>query len=171
MNTGTVKTVSDIMQRDVLAAEQDWSLIQLARFFTDHQISGAPVVSRDGDLVGVVSVTDIVRYDSLPESQTHGHDTHDYYLHTLERQVSQEEATRFHVEEDSPTCVGDIMTPMIFQVAENATIHEAADTMIKGHIHRLFVTRNKRISGIVTALDMLSVLRNEPGQDALANTA
>jgi signal-transduction protein with cAMP-binding, CBS, and nucleotidyltransferase domain len=37
--------------------------------------------------------------------------------------------------------------------------------MVKGHIHRLFVTRNNRISGIVTALDMLNLLRGAEHSD------
>jgi CBS domain-containing protein len=171
MNAGTAVTVSDIMQRDVLAVEEDWSLDQLARFFTDRQISGAPVISRAGDLLGVVSLTDIVRYDSLPENRSRGHDTHDYYLHTLERQVTQEEATRFSIEQDSPVTVREIMTPMIFEVRENTTVQDAADTMIKGHIHRLFVTRDRRIAGIVTALDMLKVLRDWQRDVTLARPA
>jgi len=170
MNADT--TVSSIMQRDVLSAEGNWPLHRLARFLTDNQISGAPVISEDGELIGVVSLTDIVRYDSMPESRAEIHDTHEYYLHTLEMQVTQEEATSFHVEQESSATVRDLMTPMIFEVDENASIEEVADTMVKGHIHRLFVTHNKRISGVVTALDMVEFLRNSFGKtDGLAREA
>ena len=166
MNADTVTTVSSIMQRDVLSAEDSWPLHRLARFLTDNQISGAPVTSEDGELIGVVSLTDIVRYDSMPESRAEVHDTHEYYLHTLEMQVTQEEATGFHAEQESSATVRDLMTPMIFEVDENASIEEVADTMVKGHIHRLFVTHNKKISGVVTALDMVEVLRNSFGKAA-----
>jgi predicted transcriptional regulator len=168
MNIDAETTVSDIMQREVMSVEEDWSLNQLARFLTDHQISGAPVVSRDGDLVGVVSLTDIVRYDGMPETVAVEHNTHEYYLQTLERQITLEETSTFHLERESAVRVGDIMTPMIFEVDENASIQEAADTMIKGHIHRLFVTHDKRIAGIVTALDMLQVLRGSAVAGRLA---
>lgn len=167
--TRTAKlTVSDIMQRNVLCVEEDWSLHRLARFLTDNNISGAPVVSAKGDLAGVVSLTDIVRYDSMPEAKSSNRDTHEYYLHTLESQVSMEEAARFHVEHESSAKVGDIMTPMIFQISENAGIEEVADTMVKGHIHRLFVTQNNKIVGIVTTLDMLNVLRNSSEEAEVA---
>ena len=157
----TVNTaVSDIMQRDVLAVESDWPLDQLARFFTDHQISGAPVVAEDGNLVGVVSLTDIVRYDGNPETHASEHSTHEYYLHGLDLQVGQGMSKSFHIEEESSATVQDIMTPMIFEISEDARLGEAADTMVKGHIHRLFVTRKGRIVGIVTALDLLASLRD-----------
>ena len=166
MNADTGTTVSSIMQRDVLSVGDSWPLHQLASFLTDNQISGAPVTSEDGELIGVVSLTDIVRFDSMPESRAELHDTHEYYLHTLEMQVTQEEATSFHVEQESSATVRDIMTPMIFEVDQNASIEEVADTMVKGHIHRLFVTHNKQISGVVTALDMVEFLRNSYGKAA-----
>ncbi|HHJ15766.1 MAG TPA: CBS domain-containing protein [Gammaproteobacteria bacterium] len=157
----TVKiTVSTIMKRDVLAVESDWPLDQLARFFTDHQISGAPVIAEDGNLVGVVSVTDIVRHDGTPEGHASEHSTHEYYLHGLDLQVGQGMSKAFHLEEESSATVQDIMTPMIFEISEDAGVGEAADTMVKGHIHRLFVTREGRIVGIVTALDILASLRD-----------
>ncbi len=152
-------TVSSIMQREVLSVGENWSLNDLSSFLSDKQISGAPVTSETGGLVGVVSLTDIVRHSSMPENQSQEqHYTHEYYLHSLELQVAQEEATAYYVEEESKTRVKDIMTPMIFQVRENASIEEAADTMVKGRIHRLFVTGDKGLVGVVTALDMLKML-------------
>ncbi|MGD2076637.1 MAG: CBS domain-containing protein [Gammaproteobacteria bacterium] len=159
MTTATDVRVSDIMQRDVLSVEEDWSLNRLARFLTDNAISGAPVTSSAGDLAGVVSLTDIVRYDSTPEHRARERHTHEYYLHSLEMQVAAEEASTFHIEQESQAKVRDIMTPMVFAVAEDASVQEAADMMVKGRIHRLIVTRDSRIAGIVTALDLLDLLR------------
>lgn len=164
MSIATETAVSSIMQREVLSVEEGWSLDGLASFLTDRQISGAPVISTTGKLVGVVSLTDIVRHNSMPESQSQEqHRTHEYYLHTLELQVAQEETTAYHIEEESTTRVRDIMTPMIFQVNENASIEEAADTMVKGRIHRLFITGDKGLVGVVTALDMVKLLSSTFG--------
>jgi CBS domain-containing protein len=55
--------------------------------------------------------------------------------------------------------VRDIMTPMIFSVSEDTSVQEVAETMLKGRIHRVFVTRDNKLAGIVTALDMLKVIR------------
>jgi CBS domain-containing protein len=49
---------------------------------------------------------------------------------------------------------------MIFSVNEDTSVQEAADTMLKGGIHRVFVTRDSKLIGIVTALDMLQVIRD-----------
>jgi predicted transcriptional regulator len=82
-----------------------------------------------------------------------------YYLHGWEDQMSADEIDMFHVEEGEDLAVQDIMTPLIFKVAENTPISEMADAMIGGRIHRLIVTRDGQVVGIVTTLDMLKAIR------------
>jgi CBS domain-containing protein len=153
-------TVSDVMRSEVLAAEAGWSLDKLAEFLIDNSITGAPVTDDEGELVGVVSMTDIVRQNRTTGVTPVPEGTHDVYLYELERHMSQEEIKLFHAEYGSPVRVVDIMTPMIFRVDEDTRIQEVADTMLRGNIHRVFVTRGNKLTGIVTTLDMLRVIRD-----------
>jgi len=153
-------TVADVMQRQVLAAEADWSLETLADFLVDNSISGAPVTTRSDELIGVVSLTDIVREHSMSNGHGGNRDTHDVYLYELERHISHEELRVFHTQAESSVRVSDIMTPMIFKVNKDAFLQDVAETMIKGRIHRVFVTEDSRLAGIVTTLDMLQVIRD-----------
>ena len=153
-------TVSEVMNSEVLAAEADWPLDKLADFLVDNSISGAPVTAADGELVGVVSMTDLVRQNRTTGATSGPETTHDVYLFELERHMSQEEIRSFHTQYESPVQVRDIMTPMIFEVSEDTLIQEVAVTMLKGNIHRVFVTRGKKLTGIVTTLDMLRVIRD-----------
>ena len=153
-------TVNKVMRDEVLAVEAGWSLDQLADFLVDKSISGAPVTAADGQLIGVVSLTDIVRQSRLQDHDTGVNDTHDVYLYELERRMSRDELRELHVQYETPALVRDIMTPMIFSVSENTSVQEVADTMLKGGIHRVFVTRDSKLIGIVTALDMLQVIRD-----------
>jgi CBS domain-containing protein len=153
-------TVQDVMQREVLAVDADWPLDKLAGFLVDNSISGAPVTDEKGGLVGVVSLTDLVRHSSMTEKDTESTNTHDVYLYELERHLSHEELRVFHTQYESPIQVREIMTPMIFKVSEEDSVQDVAATMIKGRIHRVFVTRGSKLTGIVTALDMLQVIKN-----------
>jgi CBS domain-containing protein len=49
---------------------------------------------------------------------------------------------------------------MVFDVSENAPVQDVADTMIRGRIHRVLVTRDSELAGIITALDLLEVVRD-----------
>ena len=153
-------TVKDVMKCEVLAVDADWPLDKLAGFLVDNSISGAPVTDEKGALVGVVSLTDLVRHSSMTEKDTESANTHDVYLYELERHMSHEELRVFHTQYESPIQVREIMTPMIFKVSEEDSVQDVAATMIKGRIHRVFVTRGSQLTGIVTALDMLQVIRN-----------
>ena len=57
--------------------------------------------------------------------------------------------------------VKDIMTPTVFSVGEDATVAEIASVMLRGHLHRLLVTRDERPVGIVSTSDLLGLMVEE----------
>ena len=147
----------DIMKQDILSVGMEWSIDQLADYLIENSISGAPVTTEEGKLLGVVSLTDIVRYRSMPATDIRPNDPHDYYMDsgTL---LSPEISDTMHVE--TPLKVKEIMTPMIFDVKEDSAVQRVADAMIRGRIHRVFVTDEGRLKGIITTMDLLEVIRN-----------
>jgi CBS domain-containing protein len=148
----------DIMTAEILGVEADWPLDRLAEFLVENSISGAPVLSDTRKLIGVVSLTDIVRHTTLPLKERHFNKIHDYYLPELAYQYSNEDISFFNFRDESSTTVGDIMTAMIFHVTEDTSVQEIAGIMIRGRIHRIFVTRKNHVVGIISALDMLKVI-------------
>ncbi|HZZ73253.1 MAG TPA: CBS domain-containing protein [Pirellulales bacterium] len=48
-------TAQDVMTRNVLCVQEHATVAETTRLLLDHKISGAPVVSADGKLVGVIS--------------------------------------------------------------------------------------------------------------------
>jgi len=155
-----VLTAKDIMTRNLLEAKGHWSLSRLAEFFVEHSISGAPVTSEEGELIGVVSLTDLIVHDTLPQNDSQSHLPHEYYLHGLERRYAIEELSSFQVQEEPVVTVDAIMTPTIFKVDEDATVQEVAAAMIKNRIHRVFVAHQEKLVGIITSVDMLKVIRD-----------
>lgn len=153
-------TVAEIMTTPVLTASEDWTIEQLARFFIDNGVSGAPVTNQRGEAIGVVSITDIVRHDTVPVQEGQVRDTHEYFLASSGRQYSDEEMQGFRIEASSSVTTRDVMTPMVFSVAEDTRVQEVADMMVRGGIHRVIVTNDRKVRGIVTALDMLTIVRD-----------
>jgi CBS domain-containing protein len=49
---------------------------------------------------------------------------------------------------------------MIFQVTEDTSVQQVADLMLKNRIHRVFVTRDEKVVGIISTPDMLKVIRD-----------
>ncbi|HEY7181654.1 MAG TPA: CBS domain-containing protein [Blastocatellia bacterium] len=52
---------SDVMVKDVITVAESMLLKDVARMFVEKKITGAPVVNARGELVGVISETDIIR--------------------------------------------------------------------------------------------------------------
>ena len=58
------------------------------------------------------------------------------------------------------------MTPTVYAVPVDTPVSLLARTMVSGRIHRLLVTRNHQVVGIVTSLDLLQLLCDDtPGAD------
>ena len=153
-------TAKDVMNKDVLSVGMDWSIEYLTDFLVENGISGAPVTSEDGKLVGVVSLTDIVRHSSLPGNTSQLNSPYDYYRHGLEHHYATEDIRSLNIGTEALDTVRDIMTPMVFDVTEDMKVKQVADTMIRGRIHRVFVTRDEKLTGVITTVDMLKVIRN-----------
>ena len=53
--------VEEIMQREVVTVTPDTPVRDFLRLLVDAHISGVPVVADSGEIVGVVSATDVIR--------------------------------------------------------------------------------------------------------------
>lgn len=149
-------SAKDLMTTDVKTVEADWPIDRVAQFLIDHDISGAPVVD-DDQLVGVISLTDLARHNSSAGESVSERPTA-YYRHELEGQYSEEDLDNLHLAEGDATTVEHVMTPQVYDVNEHTSIQQVAQVMHRGGIHRVFVTEDGEVRGIITALDMLKVV-------------
>ncbi len=147
----------DIMNTDVLSVRDDMTVQELAGFLTEREILGAPVVDSEGEVVGVVSCTDIVQSTTTEADIVVEKSTPGFYEHGWEDKLDPDEMGGLHVEENESLPVREIMTPTIYTVPEDTPISDIAKAMVAGRIHRLLVTRGSRLVGIITTLDMLKV--------------
>jgi len=59
--TTSLELVKDLMTRDPIVVAADLPLPEVAELLDRSDVSGAPVVDADGNLVGVISTTDLAR--------------------------------------------------------------------------------------------------------------
>ncbi len=150
-------TAKDIMNPHVLSVDVQMTLQELAAFLVEHEISGAPVLD-NGELVGVVSVTDIAQ--SASEGLPRDGSRLDFYSQGWEYKIERDEMNELRVENEGVT-VGEIMTPTVYTIAPETPVSEIAKTMIAGRIHRLLVAEGSTVQGIITTLDLLKVIADE----------
>jgi CBS domain-containing protein len=121
--------VMDLMAPDPVSVRADASLSQVAETLADYDLSGLPVIDRDGAIVGVISQTDIVRLraGSMPTSGWHG------------------------------LLVRDLMTHPAITVAASASLKDAARLMTDHRIHRLVVVGDSNATpiGVISESDIV----------------
>lgn len=123
----------EIMHRRVISVTPQMPLREVAKLFAEHDISGAPVLSASGGLIGVISKTDLV---AQPEKVPAGPDRRG----SAELRVEQ------------------AMTPWGVSLEEDTPVLELTRQMLAKRIHRVIITREGQICGIVTSLDIVRAL-------------
>jgi predicted transcriptional regulator len=143
-------TAGDLMNPEILTVEADMTVRELAAFLVENEISGAPVQDDEGRIVGVVSLVDIAAVHSEGE---------DGEADRTGSPFARGRASEPDGDGGSDSLmVADVMTPMVYSVTEDATVSEVASAMLKGHLHRVLVTREDRAVGIISTSDLLGLL-------------
>jgi len=129
-------TAGDVMTREVITVTPATPISEFARICTEDAISGAPVVRVDGTLVGIISKTDLI-------------------------QGCLDGDSRFGTRDDRPAWddpdrqVGDIMVDRVLTASPETPLSNLAERMAAERVHRVVVTENDAVVGIVTSIDLL----------------
>src|ERR1700760_2610831 len=143
--------VRDIMATGVVTVLPDTPYREIAALFREHRVSGFPVTAADGTVIGVVSESDLL---ALAAGRHHrGHRA------------------------DGQATAGDLMTSPAVTISPDDLVQTAAGVMHSRRLQRLpVVDRDRRLVGIVSRSDVLSVfrrsdadIRREITQDVIAD--
>jgi CBS domain-containing protein len=138
---GGRRRVRDIMTTSVVTVDRITPYKQIARLLLEHEISGLPVVTTDGTVVGVVSEDDLLAArDSSPATRS------GWRRWTIGREVHRGRYADL------------LMTSPAVTIHPDAPIAAAARLMNSHHIRRLPVTdASGKLAGIVSRRDLLRV--------------
>lgn len=123
--------VTEFMTVKLITFKPDMDIQEATRSLLKNNISGAPVVNDDGDLVGVLS-------------------EHDCLKLILDGQYNQR-----------PSGVGtvaDYMSTEVRSLDVSTTISEAAYRFVNGHFRRFPITEDGRLVGQISRRDILKAV-------------
>lgn len=151
--------VKDIMQSDVQTIAPRVTLPELEDAFLREGISGFPVVD-NGELVGIVSRSDIVRQlflehhlaESTSDFYNDGNGFHEVPLVTFE-QIASRVGERIEQLQ-----VKDVMSRQLVKVSPEQSLREVAQVLADNSIHRVLVTQEGRLVGLVSSLDLVRLI-------------
>ena len=147
----------DVMQTSVMSVEPGTPLPQVARLFVEEEIHGAPVLDETDRLLGVVSVTDLIR--AVDEEHARPGSSAVYFRDVLEFSGPDwSNAPQDFQDRLGQLVVGDVMQTGVVTVPEDASVPEIAKLMRANRIHRVIVVRGEAMVGLITALDLVGLL-------------
>jgi len=163
-------TAESIMSRTLLSAYEGWTIHRLAEFFIKHNISGAPVIASDHELVGVVTVSDIFKFSNMDE-RNRREALRNYYREACEIDLDETSLREWSAHAEKNCTVHQIMKKEIIAVEKEFTIEQIAAVMVRNDVHRVVVTHNKIALGVITTMDILRTLQPDTTPLHLVATA
>lgn len=148
LDLGT-RQVRDVMTFHAVFVSPGDNVTRALEVINDNRVASLPVVDDANRCLGIVSASDI-----LTLAEERGADIERMSLtEGIERELLLE---HFDNVDLSDTLVDDLMTPVPFDIAPEATLVEAAKRMIENDVHHLVVTeRRDQFLGIVSSMDIV----------------
>lgn len=134
--------VCDLMTKDVVWVTPEKTLRDAASVLAERRISGVPVVSEAGEVVGVLSEADIL-------VKAGGGVTRNRLLGwLLEPDLGVEDKIRAET-------VAEAMSAPAVTITSHRPVHDAARLMVTENVNRLPVVDDGRLVGILTRADVV----------------
>jgi len=152
-----IPTARDLMQSGVISVDPEASLLDVHRLFAEEEISGAPVVDEQGELVGVISASDLVR--AVDAERDTARVEANYFRDLLPYSAPDWSGGPENFQDRlAELRVSDAMTSEVLTLAPETPAPAIARALRERHIHRVFVADGSRLLGIISAFDLLRVI-------------
>jgi CBS domain-containing protein len=147
-----MQTAREIMTTDIVTVRKETSIRELAELFTTRRIGSIPVVNDDGNLIGIVSESDLIEQDKnfhIPTVIS----LFDWIIYLESEKKFEKELKRMTAQ-----TVGDIYTEDVVTVSPDTPVSDIADIMSRKKIHSLPVVEGKKMVGIVSRIDLIRTM-------------
>lgn len=156
-------TLREIMRADLFTVTPDTRVETLVELLSSRRVTGVPVVDAKGEAVGIVSATDVLIHFAELTAAATGESRATRLVETASEDYWSDwaEAGGLAILPQTKAWtmpVSEIMTPMAYSLAPDTPVQEAAGAMYRGAMHRVLVTENGKLLGIVTTTDIVKAV-------------
>ncbi len=143
----------DVMETSVISIDELSSLKVAWDTFSNNQIGGAPVLNESNEVIGVISQSDILRCVMYNDWSTSPNNN--YYIGAPYWEDSFSEEV---LEKLNNVLVREVMSSDVVSASEDTEISTISVLMRQNHVHRIIITEDKQLRGIITSLGLLKIL-------------
>ncbi|MBU4175810.1 MAG: CBS domain-containing protein [Actinobacteria bacterium] len=148
--------VEQAMTADPITVSAETSVTDVARIMVDNGIGGVPVVDDSGEILGIVTESDLIVHDSDVEFPSFVHFLTGYVfvpgsLHRFEEKFRRAVANT----------AGQVMTEDPMTVEADDPVEDVATIMSKKKMKRFPVMREGKLVGIITMADIVRLISED----------
>jgi CBS domain-containing protein len=159
---GTTRA-SDLMVRSVVTLKPADTLAHAAAVMLHEQISGAPVIDREGVCVGVLSASGILGAEDKVAQEQRKVAESSFWNSNLALPMSVYADKLEEVREKIAPAAGQpverFMTSDLVSVTADTPLRVVVESMVNAHVHRVVVLdADRRLRGIISTTDVLAAL-------------
>lgn len=154
--------VKDIMTKDVITVREDETVRVAFKRILEHNITGAPVINKEGKVVGIISEKDVLRVAKKFSTKRTYNITPFSFIQKFKGFIEEDTLeilidTKV-IDEISRILVKDVMTKEVISVSQNEKVENCAKIMQSKRINRIPVIENEKLIGIITRTDIVKAL-------------
>lgn len=142
----------EIMSKKIVSVGRNSTIKEIALNLAQHRISGLPVLTEDGDLVGIVTEGDLLRRKITPRIPD--------YINILGAVIYFHGVDRYN--EDFKKLLAqkaeDIMTADVVTAEEDTDVSDVASMMLDHDIKQIPVVKGSKMIGMITRADIVRLL-------------
>lgn len=150
------KTVAEVMTPSLITVKPETPLKEAIALLVEHKISGMPVINDDGELVGVLSESDLMWQETGVEPPP--------YIMILDSIIYLQNPSRYEKEIHKALgqTVADVMSDKPITINSSQTVKQAAQLLHQKQIRRLpVIDSEKKVIGILTQGDIIRAMADE----------
>jgi CBS domain-containing protein len=140
---------ADIMVSPVITVGPDRSVQDVAEILLENRISAVPVVSKDGNLLGIVSEGDLIRRIEIDTERRPSR----WLAFAIGSQPLAAEFVKSHAHR-----VADVMTREVIVAPPDTPLRHIATLLEKNGIKRVPIVSNGKLVGIVSRANLIQAL-------------
>ncbi len=139
-----------IMNRDVITIKKGASVDEALKLMAKHHVSGLPVLDADGNIVGIITESDVLLKGQSPvldkPRPIKGH------------KPVPEDVLETAYKKTRAELVEDAMTKEVIAFSEDSLVADIARVMVEHGINRVPIVRDRKVVGIISRKDILKAM-------------
>jgi len=139
----------DVMTEDVITLSPSTTIQEAGRLFIEKEISGAPVIDNNGNLIGILTENDLISQNKRFHIPT--------ILRIFDAIIPLETSSKVEkeIKRMTATIVSDLCTKNVITVNEDTPLTDVATIMSEKKVHLIPVLREDKVVGIIGKKDMI----------------